>query len=348
MASFTKSGSFGWAGGGKNGAIVDMWASSRFAGPPAENQAPPGGNPDAGPVTTGANFGNPGAFVITGITTAQDYYIRIQYGGNTYWGACPAGTLQGEGSLGSLYVLTAGGSTIDVPAGSPGLTIDFVAGSENTALAVNNLSGAFSALESPGGFQVYGDKIGAGTAPSGSFVSLDGTTNPPTVLGGGGRIWMSAGTPTLNWVSGTTSANDLWYDTSNGIMYTCISGGLGTGPGVWIIDSNSALINTLFVSGTNAYTLQISDANTVQLATASVASTVTIPTFTGSSSLPVPTLVTFTQGGTGKIVFATTGGSTVTTPVGFSSGTTGTRVQWSTIGLIYLGSQNWVMTGDVA
>ena len=105
--TLTKSGSFGWAGGGKSGALVDLWATSRFAGMPAENQAPPSGSPDAGPVTTGENFGNPGAYLISGIATAQDYYVRVQYGGNTYWGACPSGTLGGSSGSGSSPTVVA-------------------------------------------------------------------------------------------------------------------------------------------------------------------------------------------------------------------------------------------------
>ena len=89
------SGSFGWAGGGKSGATVDIWAASRFSGVPVQGQAPPSGFPDAGPVLTGDDFGNPGAFYISGIATQQDYYIRIQYGGETYWGERSAGSLIG-------------------------------------------------------------------------------------------------------------------------------------------------------------------------------------------------------------------------------------------------------------
>lgn len=89
------SGSFGWAGGGKPGATVDIWAASRFSGVPVQGQAPPSGFPDAGPVLTGDDFGNPGAFYISGIATQQDYYIRIQYGGETYWGERSAGSLIG-------------------------------------------------------------------------------------------------------------------------------------------------------------------------------------------------------------------------------------------------------------
>lgn len=97
MTTYNKSGSFGYAGGGKAGAIVDLWATSRFSAFPVQNEGPPDGNPpDAGPVTTGSDFGNPGGFNVTGITTIQDYYIRIQYGGQTFWGECPAGTLSGN------------------------------------------------------------------------------------------------------------------------------------------------------------------------------------------------------------------------------------------------------------
>lgn len=96
MTTYTKSGSFGWAGGGKSGAIVDLWATSRFGSFPIQGQAPPTGSPDAGPVTTGSDEGNPGGYLLTGIPSVQDYYVRIQYGGTAYWGGCPAGTLAGQ------------------------------------------------------------------------------------------------------------------------------------------------------------------------------------------------------------------------------------------------------------
>lgn len=94
--TLSKQGFFGWAGGGKDGAIVDMWETSRFTGFPAQNQAPPAGSPDAGPVTTSTTFGGPGAYLITGIVAEVDYYLRVQYGGATYWAACPKNTMLGE------------------------------------------------------------------------------------------------------------------------------------------------------------------------------------------------------------------------------------------------------------
>lgn len=101
MTTYSLSGYFGYAGGGKNGATVDLWATSRFTGFPPENEAPPSGSPDAGPVTTSDAFGGPGAYLITGIPTVQDYYVRIQYGGNTYWGERSAASLGGGVVIGA-------------------------------------------------------------------------------------------------------------------------------------------------------------------------------------------------------------------------------------------------------
>jgi hypothetical protein len=75
---------------------------TRFAGFPVQNQAPPAGAPDAGPVVTSIEEGNPGAFNITDIPSVQDYYIRVQYGGITYWGSCPAGSIAGQSISGTL------------------------------------------------------------------------------------------------------------------------------------------------------------------------------------------------------------------------------------------------------
>jgi hypothetical protein len=94
MTTYSKSGYFGWAGGGKSGALVDMWLASRFATPPQENTAPPSGSPDGGPVTSGVQYGGPGAFTVT-VSTLADYYLRVQYGGVAYWSECSAGSLVG-------------------------------------------------------------------------------------------------------------------------------------------------------------------------------------------------------------------------------------------------------------
>ena len=109
--TLTKSGSFLWAGGGKNGAVVDLWLASRFSSQPAEDDPPPPGVPDAGPVTTDISFGGPGAYTID-VTVVADYYQRAIYNGVSYWGFVPAGTIGGNPvtSGGSAVVWTTGGT----------------------------------------------------------------------------------------------------------------------------------------------------------------------------------------------------------------------------------------------
>lgn len=112
--ALTKSGCFVAAGGGKAGALVDMWLASRFPAPPAENSAPPSGSPDAGPVTTGMNFGSPGSYLIT-VPTLADYWVRVQYGGVSYWSQCPLNTIMGapavQGPVGPTGATGATGAT---------------------------------------------------------------------------------------------------------------------------------------------------------------------------------------------------------------------------------------------
>lgn len=93
--SYTKVGYFGYAGGGKNGALVDAWLASRFVTPPAENTLPPSGTADAGVATTGINYGGPGAYSLT-LPSVADYYIRVQYAGNSYWTLCAKGQIAGQ------------------------------------------------------------------------------------------------------------------------------------------------------------------------------------------------------------------------------------------------------------
>ena len=67
------------------------------------NDAPPPGSPDAGPVTTGPEFGSPGAYTVV-VPEAIDYYQRVQYGGVSYWGFVPAGDLGGTTPGGGYLV----------------------------------------------------------------------------------------------------------------------------------------------------------------------------------------------------------------------------------------------------
>ena len=67
-----------------NGVVVNAYRAARFSGIPALNAAPPGGAPDAGPVTSGTIFGGVGNFEIT-TPTAEAYYLSAVFGGQTAW-----------------------------------------------------------------------------------------------------------------------------------------------------------------------------------------------------------------------------------------------------------------------
>ena len=167
--TITKTGAFAWAGGGKNGAIVDMWAASRFATAPGLNSTTPDGNPpDAGPVTTGTSFGGPGAFRLT-VPSVQDYYVRVQYGGAVYWSTCPAGSLSGgSGASNVIRIVSA----------------PYTAISGDVVLVTTGASAIGIALPAPtAGSVVVMKKVdaGAGTAslviPVGGTALIDGSSS---------------------------------------------------------------------------------------------------------------------------------------------------------------------------
>ena len=162
MATYSKAGYFGWAGGGKDGAIVDIWLQSRFSNIPAFNSAPPAGAPDGGPVITGVAYGGHGAFNVT-VSTLADYYLRIQYGGEAYWTEVPANVLQGGpvgggGGGGGISVVTgdetsinvANGNTIPLISLMPGTgDVTWAAGSTATTLGgTSNVNAVVAALPS--------------------------------------------------------------------------------------------------------------------------------------------------------------------------------------------------------
>ena len=99
-----KTGYFGYAGGGKNGALVDAWLSSRFLSIPAQGANPPVGIADAGPVTTDVSTGGPGSFALA-MPYVADYWIRFRFNGDSYWTECPAGSIGGQGATGFGTVL---------------------------------------------------------------------------------------------------------------------------------------------------------------------------------------------------------------------------------------------------
>ena len=232
MTTYTITGSFGWAGGGKSGAVVDAWAASRFTGPPAENSAPPSGDPDAGPVTTSETFGNPGAFYITGITVLQDYWVRVQYGEQTFWGFKAAGSLGGLGG-GSGDVLSVFGRTGFVVAQTGDYTATQVgadpAGAAATAQSNAETYAAVLAVEAQAAAQA------AGLPRNGS-----GTMSGPLLMGGNIIIGAEAlqvggvtgATAVTGYVGGTTSGAPVsgtfttgnWIVAQNGVIWICNGG----------------------------------------------------------------------------------------------------------------------------
>ena len=108
------------------------------------------------------------------------------------------------------------------------------------------------------------------------------------------------------------------------------------------------IVTTVFSA--NAYTLALTDEMTAQQAgNGATPAAVTVPT-NASVAFPIGTVITFTQTASGKISITAAGGVTIISSVsgGFVSGTTGCRVQNSTIGLLKTGTNAWTLSGDAA
>lgn len=72
-----------------NGAQVDAWNASRFTSIPGAGDPPPAGQPDAGPVLSGTNFGGPGQWQLA-VPSVAAYYVRVTYpvgatNAKSYW-----------------------------------------------------------------------------------------------------------------------------------------------------------------------------------------------------------------------------------------------------------------------
>lgn len=101
---------------------------------------------------------------------------------------------------------------------------------------------------------------------------------------------------------------------------------------------------------TNAYTLAIGDANTVQIANnGATAATITVPPHS-IVAFASGTLITFVCKGSGKIQLAEGAGVTIHAPImgDFVSGSTGNRAQYSSMSLYQDASNSWVLSGDIA
>ena len=71
--------------GPTSGAVVYGYLASRFTTPPVLNSMPPGSyGADAGPVTTGSEWGGPGEFRMD-LPTNEPYYLSFTYNGQVSW-----------------------------------------------------------------------------------------------------------------------------------------------------------------------------------------------------------------------------------------------------------------------
>lgn len=122
-----------------------------------------------------------------------------------------------------------------------------------------------------------------------------------------------------------------------------------TDPANPVVSAAGLLITTTSFTA-DSYTLAFGDGNTFQLASnGATPGTIVIP-LNADVPFAVGTVISVLQTGSGAISITATGGVTVVSSVsgGFVSGTTGCRVQDSTIGLVQVALDAWALTGDAA
>lgn len=97
------------------------------------------------------------------------------------------------------------------------------------------------------------------------------------------------------------------------------------------------------VSATDNYNVTSSDKSKLININSSTAKTVTFPTTTIDPTIEVGMTLTIAQMGTGRLTMAAGGSATVYTTPGNK-----TRAQYSTVSAVYLGSNQWLVSGDLA
>jgi len=75
--------------GPTSGATIYAYKATRINGVPGYGSPPPAGAPDAGPITTGNQWGGPGQFQIN-VPTNEDYYVLIMWNNANFWQLAPA------------------------------------------------------------------------------------------------------------------------------------------------------------------------------------------------------------------------------------------------------------------
>jgi hypothetical protein len=119
----------------QDGIAVSAYKASRFGVAPQRGTAPPGGGPDAGPVTSGAAFGGLGTYQIS-TPTAEDYWTHAVIAGVDTWEFYPGDT-EGMTTLGDLIVGGIGGAATRLAVGAIG-TVPFSNGTTPAWRGITN------------------------------------------------------------------------------------------------------------------------------------------------------------------------------------------------------------------
>lgn len=139
-----------------------------------------------------------------------------------------------------------------------------------------------------------GNLVSARLTSGGNNISLDGTTSPPSIaIPGGGRIWASAGLPSV--VTGAATVGDIWYDTAQAVFYNCITAGT---PGTWQLQQNTVVTTTAGPGATP--TVNVNTGNYYNFT--AMAAAITGITVTGSPSEGDILTLCFTDNGTARAI----------------------------------------------
>lgn len=133
-----------------------------------------------------------------------------------------------------------------------------------------------------------------------------------------------------------------WVNATAVTVWECLSA--ATGAAVW--QKLSTAVTTVTSSqqsgtGSSAYTLALTDQDTVVEMTGATAATVTVPP-NSSVAFPVGTIIEIHQYGAGQVTMAAGAGVTLRNPSSLT-----TRAQYSTIGLRQRAANEWVVSGDL-
>lgn len=104
---------------------------------------------------------------------------------------------------------------------------------------------------------------------------------------------------------------------------------------------NTPVTTTRIVTQSAAYTLQLTDRDSIIEVSSAGSVVVTIPT-SASAAFPIGSSLSIMQTGAGQVTIAAAGGVTLNGTPGFK-----TRAQWSLVSLVKRGAEAWVAMGDL-